>query len=77
MHENQLVEALPSDGRPSDVESNGAEPDNEDGTIHQSQLGPKAKRRHFFAPLDLSFADAVHRDATDVIFSEEEEVRLL
>ncbi|KAG5636315.1 hypothetical protein H0H81_008429 [Sphagnurus paluster] len=43
------------------------------GTFHQSQLGLKAKRKHFFAPTDQSYADAVHRDAETVEFTEEEE----
>lgn len=76
-YENQIAQVLSSDARTSDVERTGAEMANGDGTLHQSQLGPKAKRKHFFASLDLSFADAVHRDAADVVFSEEEEVRLL
>ncbi|KAJ7120937.1 major facilitator superfamily domain-containing protein [Mycena epipterygia] len=30
---------------------------------HQSQLGPKPIRKHFFSPLDSGYADAVNRDA--------------
>lgn len=51
----------------------GNEP-NEDGTFHQLQLGPKAKRKHFFSSLDPAFADAVHRDAQSVQFTELDEV---
>lgn len=47
---------------------------NEDGTLHQSGLGPKARRRHFFSPLDPVLAEAVHLDAVDVKYSLEEEV---
>ncbi|KAL4259179.1 hypothetical protein AB1N83_007018 [Pleurotus pulmonarius] len=46
---------------------------NEDGTFHQLQLGPKAKREHFFSSLDPASADAVHRDAQSVQFTELDE----
>ncbi|KAG9226845.1 hypothetical protein CCMSSC00406_0003482 [Pleurotus cornucopiae] len=46
---------------------------NEDGTFHQQQLGPKAKRKHFFSSLDPAYADAVHRDAQSVQFTELDE----
>lgn len=49
---------------------------NSDGTLHQGKLGPKAKRKHFFSPLDPKYAEAVHMDAENVIFTEEEEVRV-
>ncbi|KAJ8700835.1 hypothetical protein PTI98_003822 [Pleurotus ostreatus] len=53
----------------------GSEPNesNEDGTFHQQQLGPKAKRKHFFSSLDPAYADAVHRDAQSVQFTELDE----
>jgi len=49
---------------------------NKEGTSHQSELGPKAKRKHFFAPLDPAYADAVNKDAEFVEFTADEEVWL-
>ncbi|TFK31679.1 MFS general substrate transporter [Crucibulum laeve] len=49
---------------------------NEDGTNHQSLLGPKPRRKHFFSPLDPGYADAVHKDAEEVVYTEEEERRV-
>ncbi|KAJ7859580.1 MFS general substrate transporter [Mycena leptocephala] len=46
---------------------------NKDGDYHQSQLGPKPSRKHFFSPLDPAYADAVNRDAETVEFTEAEE----
>ncbi|KAF7319362.1 MFS general substrate transporter [Mycena chlorophos] len=46
---------------------------NRDGTYYQSLLGPKAKRAHFFSPLDKAYSDACHRDAETVEYTEEEE----
>lgn len=46
----------------------------EEGTYHQSQLGKKPARKHFFSPLDPSYSEAVHRDAETVRFTLEEEV---
>jgi hypothetical protein len=59
-----------------DVEASGIANENEntEGTFHQSQLGPKAKRKHFFSPLDQAYSDAVHKDAETVVFTEKEEV---
>jgi len=48
---------------------------NKEGTAYQSELGPKAKRKHFFSPLDAAYAEAVHKDAEFVEFTPEEEVR--
>ena len=59
---------------PSEVEKSLSEHTNKDGTLHQSELGPKPKRKHFFSPLDPAYADAVHRDAESVEYSAEEEV---
>ncbi|KAF9467701.1 MFS general substrate transporter [Collybia nuda] len=56
-----------------DVETSTSEHRNAEGTFHQSKEGKKPTRRHFFSPLDASYADAVHRDAADVIYSEVEE----
>ncbi|KAG5644024.1 hypothetical protein DXG03_009239 [Asterophora parasitica] len=47
-----------------------------DGTFHQAQLGLKANRKHFFAPIDSAYANAVHRDAATVGYTEEEEKRV-
>ncbi|KAJ7135487.1 MFS general substrate transporter [Mycena crocata] len=46
---------------------------NKEGDYHQSQLGPKPTRKHFFSPLDPGYADAVNRDAETVEFTEAEE----
>lgn len=46
----------------------------EEGTYHQAQFDFKVKRKHFFSPLDASYAEAVHRDAERVQFTPEEEV---
>ncbi|KAG6826188.1 hypothetical protein H0H87_007716, partial [Tephrocybe sp. NHM501043] len=43
------------------------------GIFYQAQLGFKLKRKHFFAPIDSAYADAVHRDAETVEYTEEEE----
>lgn len=58
-----------------DVERLGSS-QNHDGTFHQSKLGPKATRKHFFSPLDLHYANAVHQDAETVTFTEDEDVRV-
>ncbi|KAF9489510.1 MFS general substrate transporter [Pleurotus eryngii] len=55
------------------VEKGFGNESNEDGTFHQLQLGPKAKRKHFFSSLDPAYADAVHRDAQSVQFTELDE----
>ena len=47
---------------------------NKEGTSHQSELGPEAKQKHFFAPLDPAYADAVNKDAEYVAFTADEEV---
>ncbi|EIM87467.1 MFS general substrate transporter [Stereum hirsutum FP-91666 SS1] len=47
--------------------------DNTEGTFHQAQLSFKPTRKHFFSPLDPSYANAVHRDAATVQFTLEEE----
>ena len=49
---------------------------NKEGTSHQLELGPKAKRKHFFAPLDPAYADAVNKDAEFIEFTADEEVCL-
>ncbi|KAF7329915.1 MFS general substrate transporter [Mycena kentingensis (nom. inval.)] len=58
-----------------DERSSSASPTNVEGTFHQDQLG-KAKRRHFFSPLDPAYSDACHKDAETVEFTEEEEKRV-
>lgn len=66
----------PSTHKP-DVDSEDVthlENSNTEGTLHQSQLGAKVKRKGFFSPLDFSFADAVHQDAETVVYTEAEEV---
>ncbi|KAK7460853.1 hypothetical protein VKT23_008784 [Stygiomarasmius scandens] len=49
---------------------------NKDGTYYQSQAGPKVKRKHFFAPLDAAHAEAVTKDAENVVFTPEEEYKV-
>ncbi|KAI0705499.1 MFS general substrate transporter [Earliella scabrosa] len=44
-----------------------------DGTYHQSRVGDKPVRRHFFSPPDGTLAEAVNQDADCVEFTEEEE----
>jgi hypothetical protein len=58
------------------VEKSVSEQSNTEGTFHQMGLGLRTKRKHFFSPLDPSYANAVHRDAETVEYSEAEEVRL-
>jgi len=45
-----------------------------EGTYHQVAIGAQPKRKHFFSPLDPAYADAVHKDAETVEYTEEEEV---
>ncbi|KAF8624722.1 hypothetical protein AX17_007053 [Amanita inopinata Kibby_2008] len=75
----ELAEAAPHASE-VDVERRSSTPDNleedearKEGTYYQSTLGPAAKRRHFFSPLDSSHAAAVHKDAENIEFSAEEE----
>jgi hypothetical protein len=75
--QQRAADANASQSRPSsddDVEKSSSEDHNTEGTFHQNQMGPKPKRKHFFSSLDPSYADAVHRDAASVEYSEEEEV---
>ncbi|KAL0581030.1 hypothetical protein V5O48_001024 [Marasmius crinis-equi] len=51
-------------------------PHTTEGSAHQDSLGPKAKRRHFFSPLDRAYADAVHEDAKTVEFTPEEDYKV-
>ncbi|KAJ7291058.1 MFS general substrate transporter [Mycena rebaudengoi] len=61
-------------GDANDIErSSGGSQVNREGDYHQSQMGPKPTRKHFFSPLDSGYADAVHRDAETVEFTEAEE----
>lgn len=55
-------------------EVDGAQHTNSEGTANQALQGPKPKRKHFFSPLDHTYADAVHRDAETVKYTAEEEV---
>ena len=56
-----------------DIEEARVEASNSEGTLHQAALGERAKRRHFFSALDREVADAVHKDAETVEFTEAEE----
>ncbi|KAF8065095.1 MFS general substrate transporter [Lyophyllum atratum] len=70
----EIVPARQSSSGNSDVEETKGEVEGAvDGTYNQAQLGFKAKRKHFFAPIDAGYADAVHRDAETVEYTEEEE----
>lgn len=60
-----MIERGPTDQVPGD---------NTEGTFHQAQLAFKVTRKHFFSPLDPSYADAVQRDAETVQYTLEEEV---
>jgi hypothetical protein len=79
----QIYDSLPVLGRrPMDTNSTSVKTDvdamphkpNEAGTFHQQELTSQAKRKHFFSPLDSAHAEAVHRDAEDVVFTDEEDV---
>lgn len=59
---------------PDEVEKTSSQHTNKEGTLYQSELGPKAHRKHFFSPLDPAHSDAVHRDAESVEYTEDEEV---
>jgi len=63
------AEASSDDG---DIEKIKVEADS-DGTFYQAQLGFRAKRKHFFSKTDPLYAEAVHRDAATVEYTEEEE----
>lgn len=67
------VKQTPVQEQKLDLEEGTAEQFNNDGTFYQSQLGQRAKRKHFFSPLDPTFAEAVHKDAETVNFTAEEE----
>ncbi|OBZ66887.1 hypothetical protein A0H81_13333 [Grifola frondosa] len=58
-----------------DTEEGGVEQPNQEGTFHQLQVASegKAVRKHFFSPPDGALAEAVHRDAANVEYTEEEE----
>lgn len=56
-----------------DIEEARVEASNAEGTFHQAALGERVKRRHFFSALDREVADAVHKDAETVEFTEAEE----
>lgn len=56
-----------------DVEDAHIEAPNTEGTLHQAALGPRIKQRYFFSALDHTVADAVHKDAEEVEFTEAEE----
>ncbi|KDR77295.1 hypothetical protein GALMADRAFT_66247 [Galerina marginata CBS 339.88] len=62
-----------SHGSPDQAEKSVSEHTNKEGILYQSELGPKAHRKHFFSPLDSSYADAVNRDAEAVEYTAEEE----
>ncbi|KAA1471921.1 MFS general substrate transporter [Dentipellis sp. KUC8613] len=49
---------------------------NPEGTHHQLALGDGRSRRWFFSALRAEYADAVHRDAAEVEYTEKEEKRV-
>jgi hypothetical protein len=59
---------------PEIASSGNAQSLNDNGTTAQGQLGKAPARRHFFASLDATAADAVKSDAERVTYTEEEEV---
>ncbi|KAJ7701814.1 hypothetical protein B0H17DRAFT_1128044 [Mycena rosella] len=62
------------DTKEVDIErSSDASHANTTGEYHQSQLGPKPTRKHFFSALDSGYADAVNLDAEAVEYTEAEE----
>ncbi|KAG6860618.1 hypothetical protein C0995_009373 [Termitomyces sp. Mi166 len=71
--DHMRLSIAPLDMTPTtDLEQNKLEV-GEEGTFYQAQLGLKPTRKHFFAPIDLAYAEAVHRDAETVKYSDEEE----
>ncbi|PPQ92545.1 hypothetical protein CVT25_010378 [Psilocybe cyanescens] len=58
---------------PDEIEKTRSQHTNKEGILHQSELGPKAHRKHFFSPLDPAYADAVNRDAESVEYTQDEE----
>ncbi|TFY79963.1 hypothetical protein EWM64_g4043 [Hericium alpestre] len=52
------------------------EPANADGTVHQTLLGDAMHKRVWFGKLNPECAEAVHKDAADVQFTEKEERRV-
>ncbi|KAJ3561686.1 hypothetical protein NP233_g10043 [Leucocoprinus birnbaumii] len=63
----------PSTSLPTSDEAQSAEHQKELGTLHQSAVGIRAQRKHFFSPLDPALAEAVHKDAEHVRYTPEEE----
>lgn len=60
-----------------DIEGASDEQVSSEGTFFQEQVGRKPKRKHFFSPLDSALAEAVHKDAGQVDYTDAEEVRIL
>ncbi|EKM78465.1 hypothetical protein AGABI1DRAFT_129571 [Agaricus bisporus var. burnettii JB137-S8] len=67
--------AISTEIKEVDVSKTARDEQASDGTLHQSGLGPP-QRRHFFSPLDPTWAEAVHRDAETVQYTPEEERRV-
>lgn len=59
------------------AEAEQAQNANAQGTMHQEASGARAKRKHFFSPLNPDYAEAVHLDAESVEYTIDEEVRQL
>ncbi|KAJ7614611.1 major facilitator superfamily domain-containing protein [Mycena polygramma] len=72
-HDTMNRDTMNDDTKDVDAERDSVSHTNKEGEYHQSQLGPKAARKHFFSPLDPAYADAVNRDAETVDFSDAEE----
>ena len=78
MHASASTPAVPATpvlekDKDVDIEEARVEASNAQGTFYQGALGERVKRRHFFSPLDREVADAVHKDAETVEFTEAEE----
>ncbi|EMD37054.1 hypothetical protein CERSUDRAFT_114954 [Gelatoporia subvermispora B] len=76
LHEPDTIKIseIPSESASlKDIEAVSDERGLAEGTFYQAQVGKKAKRKHFFSPLDPALAEAVHKDALRVDYTEAEE----
>ncbi|KAF5384279.1 hypothetical protein D9615_003358 [Tricholomella constricta] len=55
------------------IQESGERNDLKDGTYYQAEVGVQAKRAQFFSALNSTYAEAVHLDAANIEYSEEEE----
>ncbi|OCH88702.1 MFS general substrate transporter [Obba rivulosa] len=71
--EANILEASSETNSTKDVEGISDEQGLAEGSFYQEQVGKKPRRKHFFSPLDGVLAEAVHKDATRVEYTEAEE----